>query len=252
MPVWKLYLTSILWLGLLYRSYGLQIKLLVEYFIANVMTEGCTMLSREVSKGVSYCIRRGVAAAAAKTQSPRIPIYGVVFDLDGTLTLPVLDFAKLRQKLGCPHPMDILKFVNSKAEGERTEAKRIVEEFEDEGRKKTKLQPNVIDLLKFLSDQALKRALVTRNAQPSVDQFLSLLGSPDVYGGPFTHVSNPGAVSTQTYCAPVMSRGSVCVKFCVFDACFNDVYKIISVFARLYTHSFQDPSVKHFWVKLAS
>ena len=124
----------------------------------------------------------------AKEHPTHIPVHGIVFDLDGTLTLPVLDFAKLRSDLQCPQGIDILEFCNSKSGREKEMAFRMVEEFEEEGRQNTKLQPGVFELLKFLSQSGLKRALITRNLQASVDQFLGLLGHPDNYGGPLTHV----------------------------------------------------------------
>lgn len=146
------------------------------------------MTLNESINGISYSIRRTVKTDI-KNQPKLIPVHGFVFDLDGTLTLPVLDFAKLRSKLQCPTGVDILTFCNSKSGSDKEKALQVVEEFEEEGRQSTKLQPGVSDLLKFLSRSGLKRALITRNMQPSVDQFLDLLGDPDNYGGPFTHVS---------------------------------------------------------------
>ena len=145
------------------------------------------MLKHEQVKGISYSIRRSVKTGV-KEQPSRIPVHGVVFDLDGTLTLPVLDFTKLRSDLQCPKGVDILKFCNSKSGKEKETALQMVETFEEEGRQNTKLQPGVLEVLKFLSQHGLRRALITRNLQASVDQFLDLLGHPDNYGGPFTHV----------------------------------------------------------------
>lgn len=153
------------------------------------------MLKHEKVKGISYSIRRSVKTGSIK-QPTVIPVHGIVFDLDGTLTLPVLDFAKLRKDLQCPTGVDILQFCNSKSGSEKEMALRLVEEFEEEGRKNTKLQPGVLELLKFLSQCGLKRALITRNLQASVDQFLDLLGHPDDYGGPLTHVRAVRTIST--------------------------------------------------------
>ena len=95
------------------------------------------MLKNERMKGISYSIRRSVQTGS-KLQPTLIPVHGIVFDLDGTLTLPVLDFAKLRTALQCPKGVDILKFCNSKSGSEKAMALRLVEEFEEEGRKNTK------------------------------------------------------------------------------------------------------------------
>lgn len=158
-------------LGILVRSLGRQL----------------TMLKHEKGKGIFYSIAK-TATTEAKHHPALVPIHGIVFDLDGTLTLPVLDFAKLRKELQCPKGVDILEFCNSKIGQEKEAALEIVVKFEEEGRQNTKLQPGVFELLKFLSASGSKRALITRNLQASVDQFLALMGHPDDYGGPLTHV----------------------------------------------------------------
>ena len=152
------------------------------------------MLKQEQPKGILYSIRRTVKTDT-KNEPTLTPVHGFVFDLDGTLTVPVLDFAKLRSELQCPKDIDILKFCHSKSGSDKERALQLVEKFEEEGRQNTKLQPGVCELLKFLSQSGLKRALITRNLQPSVDQFLELLGDPDCYGGPFTHVSTALSIS---------------------------------------------------------
>lgn len=157
-------------LGILVRSLGRQL----------------IMLKHEKGKGIFYSITK-TATTEAKHHPTLVPIHGIVFDLDGTLTLPVLDFAKLRKELQCPKGVDILEFCNSKIGQEKEAALEIVIKFEEEGRQNTKLQPGVFELLKFLSASGLKRALITRNLQASVDQFLALMGHPDDYGGPLTH-----------------------------------------------------------------
>lgn len=162
--------------------------------IFHFLRKQAIMLKHETMKGISYSIRRSVKTDS-KRQPTLIPVHGIVFDLDGTLTLPVLDFTKLRSHLQCPKGVDILQFCNSKSGSEKEMALRLVEEFEEEGRKNTKLQPGVFELLKFLSQCGLKRALITRNSQASVDMFLDLLGHPDNYGGPLTHVRISVSVS---------------------------------------------------------
>lgn len=136
------------------------------------------------TKGISYLVKRTVKTDA---RNQPVPVHGFVFDLDGTLTLPVLDFAELRHRLQCPKGVDILAFCHSKLGKDKEKALQVVEEFEEEGRQNTKLQPGVCELLKFLAQSGLKRALITRNLQASVDQFFDLLGDPGNYGGPFTH-----------------------------------------------------------------
>lgn len=156
-----------------------------------------------INKGISYSIRRTVKTDS-RNQPTLIPVHGFVFDLDGTLTLPVLNFAELRSKLQCPGGVDILKFCNSKSGIDKEKAFQMVEEFEEEGRQNTKLQPGVCELLRFLSQNGLKRALITRNEQPSVDQFLDMLGDPVNYGGPFTHSLTRDFTPPKPHPAPLL------------------------------------------------
>ena len=157
--------------------------------VVRCLEKATAMLRHQNPSGISYSIRRTIKTGT-KNQPTLMPVHGFVFDLDGTLTLPVLDFTLLRSNLQCPKGTDILEFCNSKSGKDKEIAFKLVEEFEEEGRQNTKLQPGVFELLKFLSRHGLKRALITRNLQPSVDQFLDLLGDPANYGGPFTHVSS--------------------------------------------------------------
>jgi hydrogenase expression/formation protein HypE len=47
-------------------------------------------------------------------------IKGVLFDFDGTLTLPgALDFPSIRKEISCPHEMPILEFIESQNIGRR-------------------------------------------------------------------------------------------------------------------------------------
>lgn len=140
----------------------------------------------------SYIIRSSISSSSLHHTPRKLPIFGLIFDLDGTLTLPVLDFKVLRKRIDCPHPEDILEFIRSKPEQEKTRLLKIVEDFEDEGNENMKLQPGLHSLLKFISENGLKKAVVTRNAKPCVDIFVKRLGDPSSYGGPFSHVSLQG------------------------------------------------------------
>lgn len=126
-----------------------------------------------------------------RVKLPQIPIHGIIFDMDGTLTLPILDFKILRTLLNCPPPpKDLLKFINEQSETEQKRLMTIVEQFEEEGNQQMKLQPGVHTMLNMLSKCGIKKAIITRNGQPAIEYFLKCLGEPSSYGGPFSHVSN--------------------------------------------------------------
>lgn len=110
------------------------------------------------------------------SNSKIIPIEGVIFDMDGTLTVPAYDFVKLRERLGLPRGADVLKAVEAMDSSEsRAAAHKIIEEFEEEGLRGLQLQPHAVDLLRFVSQHSVGRALVTRNSQRSVQVFLTAL-----------------------------------------------------------------------------
>ena len=58
---------------------------------------------------------------------------GVIFDMDGTLTLPILDFLAMKKRIGIPPEADILPTVLRMPQKERERALKIIEECEDEG-----------------------------------------------------------------------------------------------------------------------
>uniref|UniRef100_A0A7M5UYT1 Uncharacterized protein n=1 Tax=Clytia hemisphaerica TaxID=252671 RepID=A0A7M5UYT1_9CNID len=91
-----------------------------------------------------------------------------------TLTIPVINFKLLREKLGIlDKSIDILEHVeNATTKEEKQRRKQVVEDFEDEGDRLLKLQPNLHKLFYFLKKNNLKRALLTRNKQSAVDTFV--------------------------------------------------------------------------------
>jgi len=102
------------------------------------------------------------------------PLFGVVFDMDGTLTVPCLDFKKLRQLLGISDGTDILSHVAGLSDGQKETAMTIVEKFEEEGREKLQIQPGLAELFQFLRETTgLNLGLLTRNSAEAVDHFLS-------------------------------------------------------------------------------
>lgn len=53
--------------------------------------------------------------------------------MDGTLTIPVLNFLEMRTRLGLSRGVDILPTVMSMPTEEREQAMKIIEEMEEEG-----------------------------------------------------------------------------------------------------------------------
>lgn len=92
---------------------------------------------------------------------------GVVFDMDGTLTKPNLDFAEMHERCGVDRSKDILEEIATMPENEQIKANTIIEEMEEEGRQTLELMPGAMELISWLSSHEIKIALVTRNTRKS-------------------------------------------------------------------------------------
>ena len=89
-----------------------------------------------------------------------------IFDMDGTLTRPHLDFDAIRVEMGLP-PGPILESViampNGSAERERADA--ILHRHEDAAARASELQPGVHEVLDALRRAGWRIALMTRNSR---------------------------------------------------------------------------------------
>jgi HAD superfamily hydrolase (TIGR01509 family) len=101
----------------------------------------------------------------------------VVFDLDGTLTYPYLDFGRLRQQLGLGlFGEDILKWVSSLPEPRRRLALRTIEAFEQDGVRHARWNEGARETLGAVRRLGLSTAIVTRNSRASLDAVCRRLG----------------------------------------------------------------------------
>lgn len=100
---------------------------------------------------------------------------GVIFDMDGTLIEPAIDFAMLRQALGIIEG-DILHSMELMSASSRERAAQIIESFEAKAALKMELRAGALELLKWLRARQIPSAIVTRNLHPRVEQLHALLG----------------------------------------------------------------------------
>jgi HAD superfamily hydrolase (TIGR01549 family) len=121
---------------------------------------------------------RTATSAAATTTTPtkddtkneKRKIRGLIFDMDGTLTVPNLDFNEMMRRLGCK-TNNILKEVDEFDEERRKRSYEIIAEMEVEALKSMKAMPGAVKLAKLLDEMNVPRGLVTRNVKTSVDHF---------------------------------------------------------------------------------
>ena len=100
-----------------------------------------------------------------------IPPRAVIFDMDGTLTRPFLDFAAIRSAIGIPEPL--LENMLALPPGpDRERAFAVLDRFEEEAAELSELNDGARDVLEFLSSKEIPAGLVTRNSRRSTDRVL--------------------------------------------------------------------------------
>lgn len=98
----------------------------------------------------------------------------VLFDFDGTLTRPdALDFAAVRNAMGCPLTSPILEFIESLAtEEERGKARRILDEFEQKAARASVPNHGAEEVILLLRKKGIDRGIITRNSMASIREAL--------------------------------------------------------------------------------
>lgn len=97
-------------------------------------------------------------------------IKAVLFDFDGTLTLPeALDFKLIKEKIGCPSDKPVLEFLEEiKSTDAYEPAFRQLEAFELDAAEKSVPDPDVPVVISYLQSKGVKIGILTRNNRKSV------------------------------------------------------------------------------------
>jgi len=88
----------------------------------------------------------------------------VIFDMDGTLIEPLLDFAEIRRVLGIHPQAGILESLDTLAPAQRQAAHKQLLGFELAAAQRAKLMPGAVEAVSAIREAGLKTALLTRNA----------------------------------------------------------------------------------------
>ncbi len=99
----------------------------------------------------------------------------MIFDMDGTLTLPAIDFDRIRAELGIASGT-ILEALDSMSPQQRRRAYAVIEEHERIAAAESELQEGVHDVWDFLRGRDIRTAIATRNSRQSVQTVLGRHG----------------------------------------------------------------------------
>ncbi len=99
----------------------------------------------------------------------------VIFDMDGTLTKPAIDFDGIRTEIGIESGT-ILEALDSMSPDQRLRALDIIERHERIAARDSELQEGVHEVLDFLRDRGVHTAIATRNSRQSVHTVLQKHG----------------------------------------------------------------------------
>ena len=99
-----------------------------------------------------------------------------LFDLDGTLTVPVHDFQYARRVLAIAPQEDILTALSKRSPAERAAAARWLRQWELELAARAQLQADAEQLLAHLCESGCRLGILTRNTRAVALQTLDAIG----------------------------------------------------------------------------
>ena len=100
----------------------------------------------------------------------------ILFDLDGTLTEPALDFDSIRREAGAPDGVPVLEYIEGLDEAGASRVTAILERHEKEAARRSRLNAGAGEILALVADLGLRVAIITRNSRRSVEAFLARHG----------------------------------------------------------------------------
>lgn len=100
----------------------------------------------------------------------------ILFDMDGTITCPYIDWKALRQRVGAPEGVPIMKYIESLSPPQRQWAEGILETAELEAAEQAELNPGAAELIQGLRARSLKLALVTNNHRRAMERVVERFG----------------------------------------------------------------------------
>ncbi len=100
----------------------------------------------------------------------------ILFDMDGTLTVPYFDFEAIRRALGLPPKIRILDAIRALPPAESARAMAELVRFEDDAADHAEWNPGAREILDWTRDRGLRRGILTRNSRRSYERTSRKLG----------------------------------------------------------------------------
>lgn len=100
-------------------------------------------------------------------------ISAIFFDLDGTLTEPMLDFDQIRREAGVPDAVPLLEYIEELGEADASRVAAILERHERQAARHSRLNAGAGEILALAAQLGLRVAIITRNSRRSVETFLA-------------------------------------------------------------------------------
>lgn len=118
---------------------------------------------------------RNICSIFCENRSFKMRIKAVVFDMDGTITVPILDFDLIRTEIGLADSnMQILEAMEIMTESQRNHTFAVLEKHEKHAAEKSQLNPGVRATLNELKNLNLKTAILTRNTISNAEKVFKM------------------------------------------------------------------------------
>ena len=126
----------------------------------------------------SLCAAAASRRMSSTTTASKPMLRGVVFDMDGTLTVPNLDFSEMYRRCGVPLDHDLLRAIEEMPEPQAAAAHDVISEMEAEGRRTLSLMAGTAPFCMWLHRHKIPMAIVTRNTAETVEHLHDALCVP--------------------------------------------------------------------------
>jgi HAD superfamily hydrolase (TIGR01509 family) len=122
--------------------------------------------------------------------APRPP-RAVIFDLDGTLTEPLLDFDAMRAEIGLAPGLPILEQLAAGDDALRARGEEIMRRHERDAVGRATLADGCVELLARLRARDVPAAILTRNVREVVDTFVRRFEFGSTFAAIYTREDGP-------------------------------------------------------------